>query len=96
MKAAPVRPYVIGWLVLLLLLGLSAGSAYLPIGAFHPAVNFGVAATQCAIIFVLFMQLRGRPSLNWLVAAAGFFWLSFLFVLAGVDYATRAGFPLHR
>jgi hypothetical protein len=37
---------------------------------------------------------RGRPSLKWVFAAAGFFWLMFLFGLATVDYATRSGFPL--
>jgi cytochrome c oxidase subunit IV len=92
---ADIRPYLWGWLALLLLLGLSAGSAYLPIGGFHALVNFGIAATQAAIVFILFMKLRGRPSLKWLFAAAGFFWLLFMFGLGSVDYATRAGFPPH-
>lgn len=91
---ASTTPFVIGWLVLLLLLGLSAGSAYLDIGRFHAAVNFGFAATQAAIVFILFMKLRGRPSLKWVFAGAGFFWLIFLFWLGGIDYATRSGFPL--
>jgi hypothetical protein len=52
------------------------------------------SATQAAIVFILFMKLRGRPSLKWVFAAAGFFWLMFLFGLATVDYATRSGFPL--
>jgi len=56
-------------------------------------VNFGIAATQAVIIFVMFMRLRGRPSLKWAFAAAGFFWLLFLFGLSAVDYATRTGFP---
>lgn len=96
MKAAPpdpLGPYLIGWLVLLLLLGLSVLSAYLDIGVFHPVVNFGIAFTQAAIIFILFMRLRGRPSLKWVFAAGGFFWLIFLFGLSAVDYATRTGFP---
>ena len=86
-------PYVVAWLVLMLLLGLSVLSAYLDIGIFHPIVNFGIAATQAAIIFIMFMRLRGRPSLKWVFAAAGFFWLLFLFGLSTVDYATRTGFP---
>jgi cytochrome c oxidase subunit IV len=96
MKSAPpdpLAPYVIGWLMLLLLLGLSVLSAYLDIGVFHPIVNFGIAFTQAAIIFILFMRLRGRPSLKWVFAAGGFFWLMFLFGLSTVDYATRTGFP---
>ncbi|MGH8326777.1 MAG: cytochrome C oxidase subunit IV family protein, partial [Steroidobacteraceae bacterium] len=88
-------PYLIGWGVLLALLGLSVLSAYAPIGAFHPVVNFGIAATQAAIVFLIFMKLRGRPSLTWLFAGAGFFWLFFLFGISAVDYFTRSGYPLH-
>jgi hypothetical protein len=45
--------------------------------------------------FIVFMRLRGRPSLKWVFAAAGFFWLSFLYGLGIIDYATRSGFPAH-
>jgi cytochrome c oxidase subunit IV len=87
--------YVIAWLVLLLLTGLSILSAYLHLGRFAPAAEFGIAATQAAIIFVLFMRLRGPPSLKWVFAGAGFFWLLFLYGLSMTDYATRRGWPLH-
>jgi caa(3)-type oxidase subunit IV len=92
-KHEPMLPYVIAWLVLILLLGLSTLSAYLDIGFFHPIVTFGIAATQAAIIFIVFMRLRGRPSLKWLIAGTGFFWLLFLYGLSMADYATRTGFP---
>jgi len=94
-KPEPLLPYIVAWLVLMLLLGLSILSAYLDIGIFHPIVTFGIAATQAAIIFLVFMRLRGRPSLKWVFAAGGFFWLSFLFGLSIIDYATRSGFPAH-
>jgi hypothetical protein len=42
---------------------------------------------------VLFMRLRGPPSLKWLFAGAGFFWLLFLYGLSMTDYATRHGWP---
>jgi cytochrome c oxidase subunit IV len=90
----PVGPYLIGWLALLLLLALSVLSAYEPIGIFHPIVNFGIAVTQAAIVYILFMRLRGRPTLKWVFAGAGFLWLLFLFGLSAVDYFTRQGFPL--
>ena len=84
------RPFVVGWLTLLLLLGLSVGSAYLAIGgALHAVMNFGIAATQTAIIFILFMKLREPPTLKWAFAAAGFFWLIFMFGLGSIDYVTR-------
>ncbi len=89
----PWLPYVIAWAVLLLLLGLSVLSAYSSIGPFHAVVNFGIAITQAALVFVLFMKLRGRPSLKWVFACAGFFWLMVLFGLSAADYFTRQGFP---
>jgi cytochrome c oxidase subunit IV len=93
-EAEPIAPYLIGWAVLLLLLGLSVLSAYLDIGIWHPIVTFGIAFTQAAIIFIIFMRLRDRASMNWVFAGAGFFWLMFLFGLSTVDYATRLGFPI--
>jgi cytochrome c oxidase subunit 4 len=85
--------YVIAWLALLLLSGLSLGSAYLGLGAAAPAAEFAIAATQAAIVFVLFMRLKGPRSLKWIFAGAGFFWLMFLFGLGFIDYATRLGRP---
>ena len=85
--------YVVAWLVLLLLTGLSLLSAYLGLGVYGPITQFGIAATQAAIVFILFMRLKGPPSLKWIFAGAGFFWLSFLYGLSMMDYATRRGWP---
>lgn len=90
---AATRPFVIAWLVLLLLAGASIGSAFLRIGMFAPVVQFGIAAIQAAIVFLLFMRLKGPPTLKWLFAGAGFFWLLFLFGLSTIDYASRRGWP---
>ena len=93
--AKPASPllYVVAWLVLLLLAGLSWISAYFGLGVYGPIVEFGIAATQAAIVFILFMRLKGRPSLKWLFAGAGFFWLFYLYGLSMTDYATRRGWP---
>jgi cytochrome c oxidase subunit IV len=91
-SAAPLV-YSIAWLVLLLLTGISLLSAYLGLGVHAPVIEFGVAATQAAIVFILFMRLEGRPSLKWLFAGAGFFWLFYLYGLSMTDYATRRGWP---
>jgi caa(3)-type oxidase subunit IV len=86
-------PYLIAWLVLLVLLGLSALSACLPLGQLHPLVNFSIAFVQAAIVFAVFMRLREPPAIKRVFAGAGFFWLLFLFGLGVIDYLTRAGFP---
>ena len=92
-KSASALLYAGAWLVLLLLTGLSLCSAYLELGVYAPIIEFGIAATQAAIVFVLFMRLKGPPSLKWLFAGAGFLWLLFLYGLSATDYATRRGWP---
>jgi cytochrome c oxidase subunit 4 len=89
----PALLYVIAWLVLVLLTGISVGTAFRPLGMYGPVIEFSIAATQAAIVFILFMRLKGPPSLKWLFAGAGFFWLLFLYGLSMTDYATRRGWP---
>jgi cytochrome c oxidase subunit IV len=92
-KPASTLLYAVAWLVLLLLTGLSLWSAYLGLGVYAPVIEFGIAAMQAAIVFILFMRLKGPASLKWIFAGAGFFWLLFLYGLSATDYATRRGWP---
>jgi cytochrome c oxidase subunit 4 len=92
-KQAATLLYVVAWLILLLLTGVSLLSAFLRLGMYGPIVQFGIAATQGAFVFIVFMRLRGPPSLKWIFAGAGFFWLLFLYGLSTTDYATRQGWP---
>lgn len=92
-KHEPALPYVIAWLVLLVLTGVSIGTAFLRLGIYAPVIQFGIAATQAAIILILFMRLKGPPSMKWIFAGGGFFWLLFLYGLSMTDYATRHGWP---
>jgi cytochrome c oxidase subunit IV len=92
-KHEPALLYVAAWLVLILLTGISVLSAFLGIGVYAPIIQYGIAATQAAIIFILFMRLKGPPSLKWIFAFAGFFWLMILYGLSMTDYASRRGWP---
>lgn len=90
-----VQTFIVAWGVLLVLLGISVLLAYLPLGPVQPLLHLGIAVTQALIIMAIFMKLRGRPSLKWIFAGAGFFWLMLLLGLGSTDYLTRAGYPLH-
>jgi cytochrome c oxidase subunit IV len=92
-KRDPALLFVIAWLVLVLLTGISIWTAFLGLGVYAAAIQFGIAATQTAILFVLFMRLKGPPSLKWVFAGSGFFWLLFLYALSMTDYASRRGWP---
>jgi caa(3)-type oxidase subunit IV len=92
-KRASAMPFVVAWAVMLVLAGLSLWSAFLGLGKWGPVVQFGIAAVQTAILFILFMRLKGAPSLKWVFAVSGFFWLSFLYGLSMTDYADRRSWP---
>lgn len=92
-KRARPLPFVVAWVAMLVLAGLSLLTAFLGMGRWAPAVQFGIAALQTAALFILFMRLKGAPSLKWVFAVSGFLWLSFLFGLSMTDYADRRGWP---
>ena len=78
---------------MLVFAGISLWTAFLGLGRWAPVVQFGIAAIQTAILFILFMRLKGPPSLKWVFAVTGFFWLSFLYGLSMTDYSNRRGWP---
>jgi cytochrome c oxidase subunit 4 len=92
-RRARALPFVIAWAVMLLLAGLSLSTAFLGMGIWAAIVQYGIAALQTAILFILFMRLKGPPSLKWVFSASGFVWLLFLYGLSMTDYATRKGWP---
>jgi cytochrome c oxidase subunit 4 len=81
------------WLALLVLLGLSFGSAWLPMGTWNSAINLGIAVAKIGLVAVFFMHLGRSGGLIRIVAAAALFTLALLFLISGTDYATRKIFP---
>jgi cytochrome c oxidase subunit 4 len=77
------------WLALLILLCLTVGSAYVPLGAFNNVINLSIAALKAVLVFIFFMHLARSSALLRLAAIAGLFWLSFMFSLTFSDYLTR-------
>ena len=94
-RREPAMLFLIAWAALILLTGLSLWTAFLGLGVLAPVIEYGTAAIEAAIVFILFMRLKGPPSLKWLFAGAGFLWLSFLYGLSMTDYATRHAWPWH-
>jgi len=89
----PLRTFVVGWLVLLALLGANWGSAYLPLGQAHAFVPLAIAIIQALIIALVFMKLGQGARTKWIFAGAGFYWLLIMLALSATDYVTRSGFP---
>ena len=88
-----IRTYITVWAGLLILLGLTVGAAYVPLGPFNTITAVSIAVIKAVIIALYFMHLRNSPHLMWVFAGAGFFWLLILFTLVFGDYATRSWMP---
>lgn len=88
------RPPTLGsnlWtlLALLVLLGLSAGSALLKLGPFNTVANLGIAVAKALLVLAIFMRLKTDNALLRIVASVGFAWLAVLIALSLADVLTR-------
>ena len=78
------RRLVYAWLGLMLLLALTVGSSFIPLGVGNSVVNLAIAVAKATIVLAVFMELRrGEPLLHLAAAAVGF-WLLILFVLSWI------------
>jgi len=77
------------WLALMVLLAITFGSAYLPLGAANVALNLCIAAVMVGLLVAFLMDLRGSVVLVRIVAAAGLFWTILMFSLTFCDYLSR-------
>jgi cytochrome c oxidase subunit 4 len=86
-----LRPLVVAWGGLLLLLLLQLGSAillHLPAGA----SVFGAA--EAVVVILVFMRIRNGSPLMRIFGAAGLFWLIVLLTLGSLDPVTRTDYPV--
>ena len=92
-RSGPEPPSLRGNLLvlaaLLILLGLSAGSALIPMGAFNEVANLGIAVVKALLVLTFFMRLKSDSPLLRLVAGAGFAWLALLITLSLADLLSR-------
>lgn len=84
--------YVIVFVVLLVLLALTVGAAYLDLGPWSTVLAIAIASLKALLVILYFMHVRYSTPLTWLYAAVGFIWLGILIVLTLSDYLTRGWF----
>lgn len=77
-------------LALLVLLGLTAGSALLKLGLFNTVASLGIAAAKALLVLIVFMRLKTDSPLLRIVAGAGFAGLTLMITLALADLLTRS------
>lgn len=86
---AAKKTYFAVWGTLLVLLLLSWGSAYLPLGSLNVLINLVIAAMKALLVMFFFMHLRSSDTLIRVVAFAALFWLVILATLSLSDFLTR-------
>jgi cytochrome c oxidase subunit 4 len=85
-----VKTYYVVFGSLLALTLLTAGAAYVDLGAqWNVVVALGIAVIKASLVAAFFMHLRYSRKLTLLIAGAGLIWMLQLFVLSFADYLTR-------
>ena len=77
------------WLALMVLLALTTGLAFVPLGTAQLGVSLAIAVTKALLVLLLFMELKASSGLVRVFAAAGFFWLLIMIGLTSADYLHR-------
>jgi cytochrome c oxidase subunit IV len=87
----PVATYLIVFAVLLGLLVITFGAAFVNLG--NPIINFAIAMTiaivKAGLILWYFMHVKFGTRLVWVYAIGSFAWLLVLFGITLGDYMTR-------
>jgi cytochrome c oxidase subunit IV len=83
------RGPVLAWVALIMLFLANLGSAYLPLGAGNLVANLIIAAVMAGVLMVVLMDLQSAQVLVRVIAVAGLFWTTLMFVLTFTDYLSR-------
>lgn len=83
------RAIFVCWAALMLLLALTTGLAFVPLGPAQLGVSLAIACTKALLVLLLFMELKASSGLVRVFACAGFFWLMIMIALTSADYTHR-------
>ena len=89
----PVKTYVMVFISLLLLAGLTTGVAFIDLGAFNTPIAMAIAFVKMLLVLLVFMHLLYSAQLPRIALIAGVFWLALLIGLTLTDYHTRSWIP---
>jgi len=79
----------VAWLALIGLFAANLISAYVPLGAGNLILSLAIAAVMVVVLSTFLMGLRNSSALIRLVAGAGLFWTSLMFILTFCDFLSR-------
>jgi cytochrome c oxidase subunit IV len=89
----PVRIYLIIFVTLLVLTGVTTAVAYVNLGPLNVVVMLLIAFFKASLVILYFMHVRFTSRLTQVAAVSGFAWLAILIVLTLSDVLTRSIVP---
>jgi cytochrome c oxidase subunit IV len=84
-----IQTNVTVFVALLVLLFVTVGAAYLPLGPLNFATAMAVATAKAVLIVVYFMHAKYSHRLTAVIAMASLLWLSIMVALTLTDYLSR-------
>lgn len=90
MRTPSPRTYLLNSAALMALLALTIAAAFVNLGPLNTIAAISISAAKGALIILFFMHLRYSRPVLWVFAAAGFFWLAIMLLMAMSDYLTRS------
>lgn len=83
-----LKPLLV-WAALFALGAISLGYALIPGAPLKPLLSLAIVLVQASLVLGAFMKLGKASALVRMTALIGVVWLSFLFLMAFADLATR-------
>jgi cytochrome c oxidase subunit 4 len=86
---ASIRTNLVIFALLQVLLLVTVGAAYLPMGPLHFPVAMAVATTKAVLIVLFFMHALHSHRLTFVICIAALLWLAIMIALTLGDYHSR-------
>jgi cytochrome c oxidase subunit IV len=90
-----VRTNVRIFTALMILLFVTVGAAYLPLGPLHFPTAMAIATAKSVLIVLYFMHVKYSHRLTAIICSAAFLWLGIMIALILTDYMTRSPTEWH-
>ena len=89
MTHSRVRNYVATWIALLVLLAITCGTSFIPLGRYNLAINMAIAIAKALLVIVVFMRLFKSAPMVLVVTIIAALDLAILVCLTLPDFVVR-------
>ena len=85
----PAKTYILVFVSLIFLTGLTTSVAYIDLGVFNTVVALVIAVAKMMLVVLFFMHMKYSSGMTRVVVIAGLFWLAIMISLTLADELTR-------